>query len=138
MWTTLFSCVICEIAGMLILPTLRTDCAPLYDHIYLQKTVSEKRLLIELVVIRDTIKCGQGSNLEWVSTKEHLGDALTKADYKYKFVDTIAKSLLPYRFSRYLRSHYDLPILAICNNYKISRKKKRRMFRKIILRHKVL
>ena len=33
--------------------TLRTCCASLWDHIYLKKQVSEKRLLVELSRIRE-------------------------------------------------------------------------------------
>ena len=37
-----------EVVGKGMPFTLRTDCALLFDHIYLQKAVSEKRLLVEL------------------------------------------------------------------------------------------
>ena len=61
--------------------TLTTDCASLFDHIHLQKAVSEKRLLIELAVICDAISKGEVPNLEWVSTDIQLADTLTECGY---------------------------------------------------------
>ena len=71
--------VVTEITKMQVAVTLRTDCASLFDHVYLQMAVSEKRLLIELAVICDAITSGEVSNLEWVATQDQLADALTKS-----------------------------------------------------------
>ena len=52
--------------------TLRTDCASLWDHIYLRKQVSEKRLLVELSLIREYFEAGDIQNLEWIDTSRLL------------------------------------------------------------------
>ena len=59
--------------------TLRTDCASLWDHIYLRKQVSEKRLLVELSLIREDLEAGDIQNLEWIDTSRQLADELTKS-----------------------------------------------------------
>ena len=75
--------------------TLRTDCASLFHHVYLQKAVSEKRLLIELAVIRDAITSGEVTNLEWVATQDQLADALTKSGYSSIFYNSLNNAVLP-------------------------------------------
>ena len=52
----LLSNLLREMVGTRMPVTLRTDCASLFDHIYLQKAVAEKHLLIELAVICDAFK----------------------------------------------------------------------------------
>ena len=87
--------VVTEITKMRVSVTLRTDCASLFDHIYLHKAVSEKRLLIELAVIREAITSGEVTNPEWVATQAQLADALTKSWYSSIFSDSLRNAVLP-------------------------------------------
>ena len=84
-----------EVVGKGMPFTLRADCASLFDHIYLQKAVSEERLLVELSVIKDAIAAGEGTNLEWVPTNSQLADALTNSHYNYKFLTALSNAILP-------------------------------------------
>ena len=87
--------VVTEITKMRVPVTLRTDCASLLDHVYLQKAVSEKPLLIELAVIRDAITSGEVINLEGVATQAQLPDALTKSVYSSIFCNSLCNAVLP-------------------------------------------
>ena len=87
--------VVTEITKMPVPVTLRTDCASLLDHVYLHKVVSEKRLLIELAVIRDVITSEEVTNLEWVATQDQLADALTKSGYSSIFYNSLNNAVLP-------------------------------------------
>ena len=87
--------VVTEITKMRLSITLRTDCASLFDHVYLHKAVCEKRLLIELAVIRDAITSGEVTNLVWVATQARLADALPKAGYSSKFYNCLCNAVLP-------------------------------------------
>ena len=75
--------------------TLRTDCASLFNPVHLHKAVSEKRLLIELAVIRDAITSGEVTNLEWVATQDQLADALMKSGYSSIFSNSLNNAILP-------------------------------------------
>ena len=87
--------VVTEITKMRLPVTLRTDCASLFDYVYLHKAVSEKQLLIELAVIRDAITSGEVTNFEWVATQAHLADALTKFEYSSTFYNSLCNAVLP-------------------------------------------
>ena len=80
--------VVTEITKMRVPVTLRPDCASLFDHVYLHKAVSEKRLLIELAVIPDAITSGEVTNLEWVATQAQLADAVAKSGYSSIFYNS--------------------------------------------------
>ena len=56
--------ILLEIVGTTIPTTLRTECASLFDHIYLQKTVTEKGFPTELAVFRYAIANGEVTNLQ--------------------------------------------------------------------------
>ena len=75
--------------------TLRTDCASLFDHVYLHKAVSEKQLLIELAVICDAITSGEVTNLGRVAMQAQLADALTKSGYSSIFFFSLCNAVLP-------------------------------------------
>ena len=87
--------VVTEITRMRVPVTLRTDCASLFDRVYLHKAVSEKRLLIELALICDAITSGEVTNLEWVATQDQLADALTKPGYSSIFYNSLNNAVLP-------------------------------------------
>ena len=60
-----------------------TDCRSLYDALQrLSASLQEKRVLLDLVAIRET--CGGGiegsSSVRWVPGEHHLADGLTKRD----------------------------------------------------------
>ena len=57
-----------DVVGIQMQIALRTDCGSFFDHIYLQKAISEKRLLLELSVIKDVIASGKVTNMERVET----------------------------------------------------------------------
>ena len=61
--------------------TFRTDCVLLWDHFYLKKQVSEKRLLVELSLIREYLEAAHLQNLEWIDTPGQLADELTKSKF---------------------------------------------------------
>ena len=84
-----------EFVGKGMPVTLQTDCASLFDHIYLQKAVSEKRLLVELSVIKEAIAAGEVTNLKWVPTNSQLADTLTKSGDNYKFLTALSNAILP-------------------------------------------
>ena len=75
--------------------TLRTDCASLWDHIYLKKQVTEKRLLVELSLIRDYIESGDVQNLEWIETSRQLADELTKSKSPVLLTRCLNSGILP-------------------------------------------
>ena len=87
--------IVTEITKMRVPVTLRTDCASLFDDVYLPKAVSEKRLLIKLVVIRDAITSGQVTSPEWVATQAQPVDALTKSGYNSIFYNSLCNAVLP-------------------------------------------
>ena len=72
--------------------TLLTDCASLWDHIYLKKQVSEKRLLVKLSPIRDYAV----QNVEWIETSRQLADELTKRKSPVLLMRCLKNSTLPY------------------------------------------
>ena len=55
----------------------RTDCMSLHDHIMKGKQVSEKRLHVELSMLKEVVK-NKECEIEWVDTAEQLSDCLTK------------------------------------------------------------
>ena len=87
--------VVTEITKMRVPVTLGTDCASLFDHVYLHKAVSGKRLLIELAVIRGAIPSGEVTNLEWVATEDQFADALTKSGYSSIFYNSLNNAVPP-------------------------------------------
>ena len=55
----------------------RTDCMSLHDHIMKGKQVSEKRLHVELSMLKEVVE-NKECEIEWVETAEQLSDCLTK------------------------------------------------------------
>ena len=55
----------------------RTDCMSLHDHIMKGKQVSEKRLHVELSMLKEVVEKKE-CEIEWVDTAEQLSDCLTK------------------------------------------------------------
>ena len=75
--------------------TLHTDCASLWDHIYLEKQVSEKRLLMELSLIREYLEAGDIQNLEWIDASRQLADELTKSKSPVLLTRCLNSGILP-------------------------------------------
>ena len=55
----------------------RTDCMSLHDHIMKGKQVQEKRLHVELSMLKEVVE-NKECEIEWVETAEQLSDCLTK------------------------------------------------------------
>ena len=54
-----------------------TDCKSLYDNIYSKKNVREKRLRIDIAMIKEAIE-GKDIQVHWVDTSKQLANCLTK------------------------------------------------------------
>ena len=83
--------IISELHGGKTLPVLsRVDCKNLRDAIYSSKNIEDKRLKIDLCTVRDYLRLGELSKVEFVETKCQLADTLTKtgADAS-KLIDAI-------------------------------------------------
>ena len=84
-----------------ILPTpvpvdIYTDCKSVYDHIHsLNPQVTEKRLLIDINIIKEAIEQGHVRHLRWCSTKDMLADAFTKAMVPLELLRFLASGRLP-------------------------------------------
>ena len=66
----------------------RTDCRSLYDYIYRGKNVSEKRLHVELCLIKEIVKEKQ-CEIEWCETKDQLADCLTKHMVAHRLIHVL-------------------------------------------------
>jgi hypothetical protein len=58
--------------------TVRTDCMSLVDCVYQHKQVTEKRLLIDVMVLKGLVETGELESLVWVDSAHQHADALTK------------------------------------------------------------
>lgn len=56
---------------------LYVDNRSLYDNVYSVKTVSEKRLRIDIAILKEMVQNGE-VNIFWVNSKSQLADVLTK------------------------------------------------------------
>ena len=75
--------------------TLRTDCALFWDHIYLKKQVSEKRLLVELSLMRAYFEAGDIQNLKLIDGSRQLADELTKIKSRVLLTQRLTSEILP-------------------------------------------
>ena len=66
----------------------RTDCRSLYDYIYRGKKIYEKRLHVELCLIREILKEKQ-CEIEWCETKDQLADCLTKHMVSHRLIHVL-------------------------------------------------
>ena len=58
---------------------MRTDCNSVFDCVYYHKQVTEKRLLIDVMILKGLIETGEISAVVWVDTKHQYADSLTKS-----------------------------------------------------------
>lgn len=58
--------------------SIYTDCQSLIDCVFDHRQITEKRLLIEIQVIKELMKCGEINSFEWVPTDKQLADVFTK------------------------------------------------------------
>jgi len=56
---------------------LYVDNHSLYDNVYSVKNVSEKRLRIDIAILKEMVQCGE-LKIFWVDSKSQLADVLTK------------------------------------------------------------
>ena len=61
----------------------RIDCKSVWDHLYKSVQVTEKRLLVELASIKQSMATDQ-LTVKWVEPAEQLADALTKGMVAWK------------------------------------------------------
>lgn len=76
---------------------LKTDCRSLYDHGMHQKQVMEKRLIVHLATISDSLPLNELSRLEWVDTHHQLADAHTKHTTAVQLVEALGTGRITYR-----------------------------------------
>ena len=74
---------------------LRTDCKSLYDHVKWTKGISEKRLQVEISILKEMLHNGELTSLTWVDTKAMLADMLTKCKRFPQFYEHFKSCLLP-------------------------------------------
>ena len=48
------------------------------NSVYSSKTIEDKRMKVDICVLRDYIRSGQLSEIKWVDTEHQLADGLTK------------------------------------------------------------
>ena len=56
-----------------------TDCKSLYENVYSNKGVADKRLRIDIGALRELLSTKRLSSIQWVNTEDQLADVLTKA-----------------------------------------------------------
>ena len=75
----LLKSIIKEILNVDLLITVLTDSESLTDSLATSKTLEDKRLKVDICVVRDYLKKGEIHQVCWVPTDKQLADSLTKA-----------------------------------------------------------
>ena len=57
---------------------LYTDCHSLYDYIHSHRQVTERRLVIEISMIKHLLQAKELNGLHWIAREKQLADCLTK------------------------------------------------------------
>ena len=78
-----------EVFGERIRAECYTDCHSLYDHVRLHKQIAEKRLLVEIKSIRESIATGELDNLRWIHSKAQYADSLTKGMVAWRIIGSL-------------------------------------------------
>ena len=78
-----------EVFGERIRTECYTDCHSLYDHVHLHKQITEKRLLVEINSIRESIATGELDDLKWIHSKAQYADGLTKCMVAWRIIDSL-------------------------------------------------
>ena len=97
---SLLQTVISEILDIKPNINLLTDSKSLVDTAHSTTSVENKRLQIEVSVLRDTIHRGELNEFRWISTYLNLANPLTKAGANTKDLSRVLGSPLKYDFSR--------------------------------------
>ena len=58
--------------------TCKTDNSCLYDAVHSTKQILDKRLRIEMAILREMIDRGKRAEIAWIPTGRQVADALTK------------------------------------------------------------
>ena len=58
--------------------TLFTDNKSLYETVHSTKSIEDKRLKIDICILRQVLSNGEIHSIEWVETKKQIADSLTK------------------------------------------------------------
>lgn len=75
---------------------VKTDCNSIVDHLYsLNPKVTEKRLLIDILIIRQAIQAKEIRNVSWICTKSQLADSLTKSMWPVTLLEFIRTGEMP-------------------------------------------
>ena len=76
--------------------TCRTDNNGLYDSIHSSTQILDKRLRLEMGILREMLSRKEISSFEWIPTEEQIADALTKKGVaSYKVMGHVAYPKLP-------------------------------------------
>ena len=59
--------------------TVKTDSKSLYDALLTSNTLEDKRLKVDICVVRDYIKKEEIKEVCWIPTEQQLADCLTKS-----------------------------------------------------------
>ena len=74
----LLNSLLLQLIGTSLPITAVTDCKNLKNSVYSSKTIEDKRMKVDVCVLRDYIRKGQLSDIKWVDTDSQLADGLTK------------------------------------------------------------
>ena len=78
-----------EVFGEQIRTECYTDCHSLYEHVHLHKQITEKRLLVEINSIRESIATGELDNLQWTYLKAQYADGRIKCMVAWRIIDSL-------------------------------------------------
>ena len=78
-----------EVFGERIRTECYTDCHSLYDHVHFHKQTTEKRLLVEINSIRESIATSELDDLKWIHSKAEYADGLTKCMVAWRIIDPL-------------------------------------------------
>ena len=76
--------------------TCKTDNNGLYDSIHSSTQILDKRLRLEMGILREMLAKREIHNFEWISTDKQIADALTKKGVaSYKIMGHVANPKMP-------------------------------------------
>ena len=78
-----------EVFGERIRTECYTDCQSLYDHVHLHKQITEKRLLVDINSIRESIATEEIDDLKWIHSNARYADGLKKCRVAWRINDSL-------------------------------------------------
>ena len=73
---------------------VRTDCKSVYDTVYHHKGATEKRLLIDIAILKNVLSTKEVESLSWVPSHLQYADCLTKGVSSKSLVRVITSGFL--------------------------------------------